>query len=104
MVATMNVQAQQNYSTFIWPSYEDPSINVAVDKPTYFAGDSVYLSIQFTDSAATGKVIPMLSVEGMIFKSTGVNSYVARIPQQVIPESYKVYIKQLDTMGHHFFF
>ena len=100
----MHLQAQSNYSTFIWPSFEDASIKVFVDKPTYFAGDSISLSIRNTDSKAIVKVIPMVSVEGIIFKSTGVNTYVALIPQQVIPESYRVNIKVLDALGHNFFY
>jgi hypothetical protein len=39
-------QAQSNSSIFIWPSLEDADIRVSVDKSTYFAGDTIYLSIR----------------------------------------------------------
>jgi hypothetical protein len=100
----MNIQAQSNYSTFIWPSFEDASIIVSVDKPTYFAGDSIFLTIRNTDNTATFKVIPVLSVEGLVFISNSVNTYYALIPQQVIPESYRVRIKVPDTLGHNFLY
>ncbi len=100
----INVQAQSDYSTCIWPSFEDANIKVTVDKPTYFAGDRISLSIRNTDSTGILKVIPMMTVEGIIFKSTGVNVYSAIIPQQVIPGSYGIKIKVPDSEGHYFFY
>ncbi len=41
MVAVEGIQAQSNSSTRIWPSLEDAGINVSVDKPLYFAGDTM---------------------------------------------------------------
>jgi hypothetical protein len=104
MAGIMRVQAQSSYSTFTWPSFEDASIKVSVDKPTYFAGDSIILSIRKNDGEDTVKVIPMLTTEGIIFKSTAVNSFYALIPQQVIPESYRVKIKVPDAQGNYFFY
>lgn len=104
MAGTMSAQAQSNYSTFVWPSFEDASIKVSVDKSTYFAGDSIFLSIRNNDITDTVKVIPMLSVEGIIFKPSAVNTFYALIPKQVIPESYRIKIKVPDASGHYFLY
>jgi len=99
-----SVQAQPNSSALLWPSLEDASIHVSVDKPTYFAGDTIYLSIRFIDSTTAGKVTPMLTIEGMMFKSTGINTYMTVIPETVTPESYRVYVKVLDARVQRFFY
>jgi hypothetical protein len=104
MVGVKSVQAQSNSSTLIWPSLENGSIKVAVDKPTYFAGDSIYLSIRLIDSTITVYMVPMLTIEGMTFRSTGIHAYMAVIPKTVTPESYRVYIKVVDARGQRFFY
>lgn len=104
IVGATSVQAQSNFSTRIWPSLEDARINVSVDKPAYFAGDTVYLSIRLIDSTTVVKVTPMLTIEGTTIKSIGINTYMAVIPQTVTPESYRVCIKALDTRGQGFFY
>ncbi|MDW7679804.1 MAG: hypothetical protein SCK70_04525 [bacterium] len=104
MVGTKIVQAQSNSSTLIWPSLEDASINVSVDKPVYYAGDTIYLSLRLIDSTTAVKVTPMLTIEGTTFKSTGINTYMAVIPQTVTPESYRVCLKVLDARGQRFFY
>jgi hypothetical protein len=104
MVGTKSVQAQSNPSTLIWPSFEDVSINVSVDKPAYFTGDTIYLSVRFIDSTTAVKVAPLSTIEGMTFRSTGINTYTAVIPPTATPESYRVYIKVLDTRGQRFFY
>jgi hypothetical protein len=104
MAGTMNVQAKSNTSTLIRPSLEDASINVSVDKPAYFVGDTIYLSIRLMDSLTVVKVTPMLDIEGMSLKSTGINTYMAVIPQTVTPESYMVCIKVLDARGQRLFY
>jgi hypothetical protein len=104
MVVSKSVQAQSNSSTLIWPSLKNGSINVSVDKPTYFVGDTIYLSIRLIDSSTAVKVTPMLTGERMTFKSTGINTYMAVIPKTVTPESYMVYIKVLDARGQQAFY
>ncbi len=103
-VGTKSIQAQSNSSMRIWPSLENGSLNVSVDKPTYFAGDTIYLSIRLVDSTTVVKVTPLLTIEGTTFKSTGINTYMAVIPQTVTPESYRVCIKVLDARGQRFFY
>jgi hypothetical protein len=104
MVDTKSIQAQSNSSTLIWPSIENGSLNVSVDKPTYFVGDTICLTIRLIDSTTAVMVTPMLTIEGMAFKSTGTHTYMAVIPQTVMPESYRVYIKVLDARGQRFFY
>jgi hypothetical protein len=104
MFGIKSVQAQSNSSTLIWPSLEDASINVSVDKAVYLVGDTIHLSIRLVDSTSAVKVTPMLTIEGTTFKSTGINTYTAILPQQATPGSYRVYIKVLDARGHRFFY
>jgi len=104
IVGATSLQAQSNSSTLIWPMLEGPRIKVSVDKPVYFAGDTIYLSIRLIDSTTAVKVMPMLTIEGIAFKSTGINTYLAVIPQTVTPESYRVCIKVLDASGQRFFY
>jgi len=104
IVGATSVQAQSNSSALIWPSLEDARINVSVDKPAYFVGDTIYLSIWLIDSTTVVKVTPMLTIEGMTFKSTGINTYIAVIPETLTPESYRVCIKVLDALGQRFFY
>jgi len=98
------VQAQSNSSTLIWPSFENAGIHVSTDKPSYFAGDTIYLSIRPIDSTTAVQVTPMLTIEGMTFKSNGIHTYIAVIPQTVTPESYQIYIKVVDARGQRFFY
>jgi len=92
MFVISSVQAQSNSSTLIWPSFEDAGIHVSVDKPAYFTGDTIYLSILPINSTTAVQVTPMLTIEGMTFKSNGIHTYMAVIPQTVTPESYRVCI------------
>ena len=104
MVGATSVRAQSNSSTRIWPSLEDARIDVSVDKPAYFAGDTVCLSIRLIDSTTVVKATPMLTIEGTTFKSTGSNTFMAVIPQTVTPESYRVSIKVVDACGQSYFY
>ena len=104
MVGATSVQAQSSSSTLIWPMLEDARIDVSVDKPAYFAGDTVCLSIRLIDSTTVVKATPMLTIEGTTFKSTNSNTFMAVIPQTVTPESYRVSIKVVDARGQSYFY
>jgi hypothetical protein len=104
MFGPKSSQAQSNSSSIIWPSIEDASISVSVDKPVYFVGDTIYLSLRLIDSTAAVRVTPILNIEGTTLLSTGINMYVAVIPQTVTPESYRVCLKVLNVRGQRFFY
>jgi hypothetical protein len=104
MFVISSVNAQSNSTTLIWPSLVDAGIHVSADKPVYFAGDTIYLSIRPIDSTTAVQVTPMLTIEGMTFKSNGIHTYMAVIPQTVTPESYRVRIKVVDARGQRFFY
>ena len=99
-----SAQAQSDSSTFIWPSLKDADIRVSVDKSTYFADDTIYLSIQLNDNIAAVKVTPLLNIEKTTFNTVDVNKYIVVIPPRVTPELYKIYIKVLYTLGQRFFY
>jgi hypothetical protein len=98
------LRPQSNSSTILWPSIEDASISVSVDKPVYFVGDTLYLSLRLIDSTTAIRVTPVLNIEGTTLLSTGKNTYVAVIPQTVTPESYRVSLKILNVRGQQFFY
>jgi hypothetical protein len=104
MIGTKIIQAQSNFSTRIWPSLYNANITVSVDKSAYIASDTIYLSIRLIDSTNLFKVSPMLTTEGVIFKSTGNNNFVAVIPKTVTPGSYRINIKILNSSGQSFFY
>ncbi len=97
-------QSQSNSSTVTWPSLEDVSIAVSVDKRVYFFGDTIRLSISLMDSTSSVKVTPMLTMEGMKFMPIGEHIYTAVIPPSVTPESYRVFVQVVDSIGQFFFY
>ena len=103
-IGTTYLQAQSNSSKLIWPSLEEFNINVHVDKPVYLVGDTIYLSIWLNDSTTAVNVTPILTIEGMTFEPSGINTYFAVIPQTVTPNSYRVFIKVLDVHWQRFFY
>jgi hypothetical protein len=85
-------------------SLEDVSIAVSVDQRVYFFGDTIRLSIRLMDSTSSVKVTPMLTMEGMKFKPVGNFMFTAVIPPSVTPESYRVFVQVVDSIGQFFFY
>lgn len=97
-----NAQAQQRYPTLIRTSLEDEIIILSVDKPLYFSGDTVRLTVQRTDSTSTIIVTPILMIEGTTLKSIDHNIYTAVLPQSCTPGLYRVRLRVLDVQGRRF--
>ncbi len=97
-----SAQAQKRYPTLIRSSLEDEIIILSVDKPLYFPGDTVRLTVQRTDSTTKVVVTPILIIEGSTLKSIGSNIYRITIPQACEPDLYRVRLKVLDTQGRRF--
>ena len=102
ILLTWSAQAQQRYPTLIQSSNEDEIIILSVDKPVYYPGDTVRLTVQRNDRTATVVVTPVLIIEGTTLKSIGHNIYSAAIPQACAPGLYRVRLKVLDAEGRHF--
>ncbi|MCX6168443.1 MAG: hypothetical protein NTX65_03820 [Ignavibacteriales bacterium] len=99
---TCGAQAQQRYPTLIRSSLEDEIVILSVDKPVYFPGDTVHLTLQRNDSTETVAVTPILIIEKTILKSIGHNIYTATIPQACAPGQYRVRLGVLDSQGRRF--
>ena len=97
-----NAQAQQRYPTLIRSSLEDEIIILSVDKPVYFPGDTVRLTVLRNDSTATVVVTPILIIEGTTLKTIDHNIYSANIPQACAPGLYRVRLRVLDAQGRRF--
>ncbi len=104
LIGVKSLLSQSNSSRVIWPSLEDVSVDVSVDQRVYFFGDTIRMTIRLIDSTSSVKVIPMLTMEGMKFKPVGDNMYTAVIPPSVTPESYRVFVQVVDSIGQFFFY
>lgn len=96
-----SAHAQQKYPTLIRSSLEDEIIILSVDKPVYFPGDTVRLTVLRNDSTSA-VVSPVLIIEGTTLKATDHNTYIATIPQACTPGLYRVRLKVLDAQGRRF--
>lgn len=97
-----SAQAQQRYPTLIRSSLEDEIVILSVDRPVYFPGDTVHLTLQRSDSTEKVVVTPILIIESVILKSIGHNVYTATIPQACTPGQYRVRLGVLDAQGRRF--
>ncbi len=103
ILGACSVQAQQRYPTLIRSSLEDEIIILSVDKPVYFPGDTVRLTVQRNDSMAV-VVTPILIIEGTTLKSIDHNIYSVTIPQACAPGLYRVRLGVLDAQGRRFIY
>ena len=78
---------------------EDISVIISVDKPVYFPGDTVHISIIWDDTETKVEVTPILTIEGTTLDSLDRNSYIAVIPRDVTPGSYRIQLDVLDSRG-----
>ena len=95
-------QAQRRYSTLIQSSNEDEIIVLSVDKPVYYPGDTVSLTLKRNNRTATVTVTPVLIIEGATLKYIGHNIYSAAIPEACPPGLYRIIIKVLDDEKRRF--
>ena len=102
ILGAWSAQAQQGYSTLIRSSLEDEIIILSVDKPVYFPGDTVRLTIQRNDSTTKVVVTPILIIEGTTLESINHNVYSTTIPQACVPGIYRVRLSVLDVQGRRF--
>ncbi len=103
ILCSFSTQAQLKYPTLIRSSLEDEIVILSVDKPVYFPGDTVRLTVQRHDSTASVVVVtPILIIEGTTLKSIEHNVYSATIPLACAPGLYRVRLKVLDAQGRRF--
>ena len=95
-------QAQQKYSTLIQSSNEDEIIVLSLDKPVYYPGDTVTLTLKRNERNATVVVTPVLIIEGTTLKYSGHNLYNATIPQACTPGIYRIILKVMDAEKRRF--
>jgi len=102
VLKTLNGQAQQKYPTLIRSSREDEIVVLSVDKPVYFPGDTVRLTVQRKDSTETSIVNPILIIEETTLKYIAKSTYSAVIPKACTPGHYRVRLSVLDAQGRRF--
>jgi len=99
----MNGQIQRKFPTLIRSSIEDEIVILSADKPVYYPGDTLRLTVQRIDSTAV-VVTPILIIEGAMLKSSGSSTYSAVIPKGCAPGQYRVRLGVLDVQGRRFVF
>ncbi len=99
LIGTVSVEAELRSTVLIRLPFADESVVISQEKPVYFPGDTVRLSIIRDDSAGIVVVTPILTIEGATLESVGDNAYSAVIPQNVTPGLYPVRLDVLDARG-----
>ena len=99
IVCGVVAQAEQRSTVLIRLPLSDESVIISVEKPVYFPGDTVRLSITWDDTGANVIVTPILAIEETTLISVGNNAYLTVIPQGVTPGSYPIHINVLDAQG-----
>ena len=77
----------------------DESVVIINEKPVYFPGDTVRLTIIRDDPEARVVVAPILTIEGMTLEAIGDLAYAAIVPLDVTPGSYPVRLSVQDPQG-----
>jgi hypothetical protein len=103
-LCTLSVQAQHRYPTLVQSSDEDEIITLSVNKPVYYPGDTVRLTLQRNNRSATVVITPVLIIEETTLKSIGHNIYIAAIPQACAPGIYRIRLKAIDAEKRRFIF
>ncbi len=105
ILLALSAQAQQKFPTLIRSSLDDEVVTLSADKPVYFPGDLVQITVRRNDSAATiVDVTPILIIEDTKLKFIGNNTYSALIPLVCTPGIYRVRLGILDTKGRRFIY
>ena len=99
LIWALGAQAGQRSSVLIRLPLTDESLIISLEKPIYYPGDTVRLSIIRDDSDAKVIITPMLAIEGATLECVGDNSFMTVIPQNVTPGSYPVHISVLGAKG-----
>lgn len=99
VIGTMSAEARLRSTVLIQLPLADESVIISLEKPVYFPGDTVRLSIIRHDREEKVFVTPILTIEGTALKSAGNNAHIAIIPQNVTPGSYPVHLSVLDAQG-----
>ena len=95
----LNAWAQTSCMVNIRPTLVDESIVIFLNKPVYYAGDTVLVSLIREDSASTSKVTPTITIEGAMLEPCEPNSFMAVLPQNVTPGSYPIHLNIVDVKG-----
>jgi len=103
IVGAIRVHAQARSTTLI-QSILDESILISTDKPVYYPDDTLRLTIQREDSTTKGSVTPIVANEAIKLRASGHNLFVAVIPENVTPGSYRILLRVVDAKGQRFIY
>lgn len=98
-ICTMSAQAEQRSTVLMRLPLADESVIISVERPVYFPGDTIRLSINRDDPGSNVIVAPILTIEETALISVDSNTYIAVIPRNVTPGSYPVHLNVQDVQG-----
>lgn len=104
LVVAVSTTAQPRNTTLIRSTLEDEGIALALNKPVYFPGDTVWLTIHRTQSAATTALTPIMEMEGATLQATDDSTYVIVIPPTATPGSYRILIRIVHAGSQRFLY
>ena len=96
---SIGTHAEQRSTVLIRLPFADESIVISLEKPVYFPGDTVRLSINREDTGSAIIVTPVLAMEATALQPVDTNAYIAVIPTDVTPGLYPVHLSVRDTQG-----
>jgi hypothetical protein len=102
VLCAISVQAQVEYSVLIKSSAEDEIVIISVDKPVYYPGDSVQITIKRGSSSSRVSIVPILILEEAVLKSVEKNIYTTIVPISIPPGYYPLRIRAKDNQGRRF--
>jgi hypothetical protein len=95
----ISAKAQTSCMVNIRPALVDESIVIFLNKPVYYAGDTVLVTILREDSTTTSKVTPSVTIESTMLEQCEPNTFIAVVPQNVTPGSYPIHLGVADAKG-----
>jgi hypothetical protein len=98
IVGALCAQAQPRSTILIQPIL-DETILIATDKPVYFPGDTLHLTVQREETTTTATVMPLVTMEGLHLRPAGRGAYLGVIPEIVTPGSYRILLRKEDAKG-----
>jgi hypothetical protein len=103
LAAGVSVRARSSSVTPVAAGPQSGLVRVSSDKPLYFPGDTVRLSVEWIDSAADVSVTPFLAIRDVLLQPAEGGNYMLVVPPDAIPESYRVRLGISDAEGRRSF-
>jgi len=103
LAPNLYAQARSSSVTPVQVSSGQGLVRIFADKPVYFPGDSVRLTLEWIDRAANVTLTPFLEIGGALLQSSRGGDYTLVVPQDATPGSYRVRLGVSEADGRQSF-